>query len=51
MRQAHTPGERLFIDCAGQTVGVTDGNTGKIRSVQLFVAVLGASNYIYIEVT
>ena len=51
MRQTHTPVERLFIDYAGQTVGVTDGSTGEIRTAQVFVAVLGASNYTYIEAT
>lgn len=51
MRQTHTPGERLFIDYAGQTVDVTDGSTGEIRTDQVFVAVLGASNYTYIEAT
>ena len=51
MRQTHTPGERLFIDYAGQTVGVTDGATGEIREAQVFVAVLGASNYTYLEAT
>jgi transposase len=51
MRQTHRPGERLFIDYAGQTVGVTDGATGEIHSAQIFVAVLGASNYTYIEAT
>lgn len=47
----HTPGERLFIDYGGQTVGVTDGSTGEIREAQVFVAVLGASNYTYLEAT
>jgi transposase len=51
MRQTHTPGERLFIDYAGQTVGVTEGTTGEIREAQVFVAVLGASNYTYLEAT
>lgn len=51
MRQTHTPGEKLFIDYAGQTVPVTDGTTGEIRQAQIFVAVLGASNYTYIEAT
>lgn len=51
MRQTHTPGERLFIDYAGQTVGVTDDGTGEIRAVQVFVAVPGASNYTYVEAT
>jgi transposase len=44
MRQTHTPGEKLFIDYAGQTVAVTDGATGEIKQAQIFVAVLGASN-------
>jgi transposase len=44
-------GERLFIDYAGQTVGITDGSTGEIREAQIFVAVLGASNYTYLEAT
>jgi transposase len=51
MRQTHTPGEKLFIDYAGQTVSVTDGGTGEIREAQVFVAVLGASNYTFIEAT
>lgn len=51
MRQTHTPGEKLFIDYAGQTVGVIDGSTGEIRQAQVFVAVLGASNYTYLEAT
>jgi transposase len=51
MRQTHTPGERLFVDYAGQTVGVTDGSTGEVRQAQVFVAVLGASNYTFLEAT
>jgi transposase len=31
MRQTHTPGEKLCIDYAGQTVSVTDQHTGEIR--------------------
>lgn len=51
MRQTHTPGEKLFLDYAGQTVGVIDGSTGEVKPAQIFVAVLGASNYTYIEAT
>lgn len=51
MRQTHTPGEKLFIDYADQTVAVTDGATGEIKQAQIFVAVLGASNYTYIKAT
>jgi len=49
MRQTHTPGEKLFVDYAGQTLPITDGAAGEIRQAQLFVAVLGASNYTYAE--
>jgi transposase len=49
MRQKHLAGEKLFIDYAGQTVLVTDPETGEIKAAQIFVAVLGASNYTYAE--
>ena len=51
MRQTHTPGEKLFVDYAGQTVPIIDGMSGEIRQAQLFVAVLGASSYTYAEAT
>jgi transposase len=47
MRQVHPGGERLFVDYAGQTVPVIDAASGEIRRAQVFVAVLGASNYTY----
>lgn len=47
MRQVHPGGERLFVDYAGQTVAIVDALTGQIRRAQVFVAVLGASNYTY----
>jgi transposase len=48
MRQTHVAGERLFVDYAGQTVPIVDASTGEIRQrAQIFVAVLGASNYTY----
>jgi transposase len=49
MRQTHTAGEKLFVDYAGQTVPVLDH--GQVRHAQVFVAVLGASNYTYAEAT
>lgn len=51
MRQDHRAGEKLFVDYAGQTVPVIDLSTGEIREAQVFVAVLGASNYTYAEAT
>src|SRR5664280_1130495 len=49
MRQEHRAGEKLFVDFAGQTIPITDPGTGEITAAQLFVAVLGASNYTYAE--
>ena len=51
MRQAHPAGERLFVDYAGHTVEVLDADTGELRPAQVFVAVLGASNYTNAEAT
>lgn len=51
MRQVHRAGEKCFIDYAGQTVPVVDRRTGEVRQAQVFIAVLGASNYTYGEAT
>lgn len=51
MRQSHRAGEVLFVDYAGQTIPIVDRATGELRQAQLFVAVLGASNYTYAEAT
>ena len=49
MRQTHAAGEKLFVDFAGDTVSMFDGQTGEVREARIFVAVLGASNYTYAE--
>ena len=51
MRQTHKAGEKLFVDYAGQTVPIVSHKTGEIRTAQIFVAVLGASNYTFCEAT
>ena len=51
LRQPHAPGEKLFVDYAGQTVPITDRYSGEVREAQIFVAVLGCSNYTYAEAT
>ena len=51
MRQEHRAGEKTFVDYAGQTVPVTDPKSGEVGQAQVFVAVLGASNYTYAEAT
>ncbi len=50
MRQTHRAGERLFVDYAGDTIQVViDRLTGRTRPAQIFVAVLGASSFLYAE--
>ncbi len=51
MRFEHRAGKKCFIDYAGQTVGIIDRSTGEIGAAQIFVAVLGCSNYTYAEAT
>ncbi len=49
MRQVHVAGEKLFVDYSGHTMEVIDRHTGEVRTAQIFVAVLGASNFTYAE--
>ncbi len=49
MRQTHLAGEKLFVDWAGDTIGVIDPTTGVEHRARIFVAALGASNYTYAE--
>ena len=49
MRQAHLAGEKLFVDWAGDTIGVADPASGELHQAHIFVAALGASNYTYAE--
>lgn len=51
MRQQHKAGEKCFVDYCGQTIPIISATTGEIRQAQIFVAVLGASNYTYAEGT
>lgn len=47
MRQHHRAGEKLFVDYCGPTMPVVNPDTGEVRQAQIFVAVLGASNYTF----
>jgi transposase len=51
MRQVHRAGEKMFVDYAGKKPRVVDPRTGVARSVELFVAALGASNYTFARAT
>jgi len=47
MRQLHRAGEKLFVDYCGPTMAIVNPDTGECRQAQVFVAVLGASNYTF----
>jgi transposase len=49
MHQVHTAGEKTFVDYAARRLSAVDPATGEIIRVEIFVAVLGASNYAYAE--
>ncbi len=49
MHMNHKSGDKMYIDYAGKTLKVVDENTGEIKDVQFFVAILGASGYTYAE--
>lgn len=49
MRRVHAPADKLFVDFAGRTVEVLDPQGGPAMQAQIFVAVLGHSNFTYVE--
>lgn len=49
MRRVHRLAEKLFVDFAGRTVEIKDRNGGPSIFAQIFVAVLGYSNYTYLR--
>lgn len=51
MRRAHRAGEKLYVDFSGQTVDVCDPNGGPVLRAQIFVGVLGYSNYTFLMAT
>jgi transposase len=51
MRQTHRAGEKGFIDYSGKKPKIVEPQTGEVIEVELYVLVLGASNYTYAEAT
>ena len=49
LRLTHVAGDKLFVDYAGLTVPWVEASTGEIKQADIFVAVLGASNYTYVQ--
>ena len=49
MRQEHVAGDKVFVDYSGKKIPILDPHTGLVREAEIFVAVLGASNFTYAE--
>ena len=51
MRQIHYGGDKLFIDYSGLTMPITNATTGEVTKAQIFVSVLAASGYTFVDAT
>jgi transposase len=49
MHMTHKAGDKMFVDYAGEKLEVIDITTGEIKKVEVFVAILGASQLTYVE--
>ena len=49
MHFEHEPADKLFIDFTGKKLPIIDENTGEIQELEIFVALLGYSQYTYVE--
>ena len=45
----HKAGDKLYVDFAGDKLQIIDKQTGEIQNVEVFVAILGASQLTYAE--
>lgn len=49
MRMEHKVGDKLYVDFAGEKLPIIDKKTGEVQDVEVFVAILGASQLTYVE--
>ncbi|MBK9556916.1 MAG: hypothetical protein IPO47_13995 [Bacteroidetes bacterium] len=48
MHIEHTPGDKAYIDFAGVNLPYVDTDTGEIKQAEIFVAILGWSQFSYV---
>ena len=51
MHMEHKAGDKTFVDFAGETLFIVDRKTGEKTEVEVFIAILGASQRSYVEAT
>ena len=49
MHFEHKAGEKMYVDYAGSKLYIIDKSTGEQKAVEVFVAVLGASQYTFVQ--
>ena len=47
----HGYGDKMFVDYTGKKLEVVDRSTGEIGEVEVFVAILPASHYVFVQAT
>jgi transposase len=51
MHMIHKAGDKMYVDFAGERLYTVDKETGELLAVEVFVAILGASQLTYVEAT
>lgn len=51
MHLEHKAGEKMYVDFCGDKIQMVDVQTGEIRELEVFVAILGCSQLTYVEAT
>lgn len=49
MHIEHKAGDKMYIDFAGDKLTIVDKQSGEVQQVEIFVAILGASQLTYVE--
>jgi transposase len=49
MHMEHKAGDKVFVDFTGEKLQILDEQTGELKSVEVFVSILGASQLTYVE--
>lgn len=49
MHMEHKAGDKLYVDFAGDKLAIVNPQTGELEPVEVFVAILGASQLTYVE--
>jgi transposase len=49
MHMEHKAGDKMYIDFAGEKLSIVDTDSGEIKEVEVFAAILGCSQLTYVE--